>query len=59
MGRSLDRKKFDEWKTIFYGLEGWDPATGWPTRGTLEKLKLGFAADALAAAGRLGKEESR
>jgi len=59
MGRSLDRKKFDEWKTIFYGLEGWDTGTGWPTRGTLEELKLGFAADALAAAGRLGKEGSR
>jgi aldehyde:ferredoxin oxidoreductase len=58
MGRSLDKKKFDEWKTTFYALEGWDPGTGWPTRSTLEMLKLGFAADALAAAGRLGKEGS-
>ena len=57
MGRSLDKKKFDEWKTLFYRLEGWNTRTGWPTRRTLEKLDLGFAADALKAAGRLGEEE--
>ena len=39
MGRSLDRKKFDEWKTIFYRLEGWDTRTGWPTRSTLEQAE--------------------
>jgi aldehyde:ferredoxin oxidoreductase len=57
MGRSLDKKKFDEWKTLFYRLEGWNTKTGWPTRSTLEKLDLRFAADALKAAGRLGEEE--
>jgi aldehyde:ferredoxin oxidoreductase len=56
MGRRLDRKKFERWKTVFYGLEGWDPATGWPTRRTLDDLALPHVADALAAAGRLGSE---
>ena len=54
MGRSLDKRKFEEWKSIFYRLEGWDPKSGWPTRNTLEKLDLSFVADALSAAGRLG-----
>ena len=58
MGRSLDKGKFDEWKTIFYRLEGWDTKTGWPTRTTLAELDLGFVADALKAADRLGKEEA-
>jgi aldehyde:ferredoxin oxidoreductase len=55
-GRSLDRAKVDEWKTIFYRLEGWDTKTGWPTARTLHDLKLGFVADALKVAGRLGQE---
>ncbi len=56
MGKKLDRKRFDDWKTIFYGLEGWDPATGWPTRRTLEEVGLPHVADALASVSRLGKE---
>lgn len=56
MGRALDRKKFEEWKTTFYRLEGWDSGSGWPTRRTLEQLDLKFVADALAATGRLGGE---
>jgi aldehyde:ferredoxin oxidoreductase len=56
MGKKLDRKKFDAWKTVFYRLEGWDPETGWPTRGTLTDLGMSHVADALASAGRLGKE---
>ena len=47
MGRSIDRKGFEEWKTIFYRLEGWDTKTGWPTARTLAELDLGFVADAL------------
>ena len=58
MGRSLDRAKVDEWKTIFYQLEGWDTKTGWPKRSTLEEMDLGFVADALQTAGRLGEEAS-
>jgi aldehyde:ferredoxin oxidoreductase len=54
MGRQLDKAKFDEWKTIFYGLEGWDPRSGWPTRRLLEQMDMAFVADELQAAGRLG-----
>ncbi|SHJ65914.1 aldehyde:ferredoxin oxidoreductase [Malonomonas rubra DSM 5091] len=58
MGRSLEKDKFDEWKTIFYQLEGWDTKTGWPTRSTLEKMDMAFVADELQGAGRLGEEKS-
>ena len=58
MGRSMDKGKFEEWKTTFYRLEGWDTKTGWPKRSTLEKMGMAFVADALQAGGRLGEEES-
>ncbi len=48
-GRILDRQKVEDWKTKFYTLEGWDVATGWPTRATLEELGLGHVADELAS----------
>ncbi len=54
-GRYLDRDKFDEWKTLFYELKGWDPASGYPTRETLESCGLGYVADKLEGLGRLGK----
>jgi aldehyde:ferredoxin oxidoreductase len=50
----LDRSGVEWWKTHYYEVEGWDTATGWPTRKTLEELGLKKAADSLAAAGRLG-----
>ena len=53
-GRCIDREKFEDWKTEFYSIEGWDPATGWPTRDTLNGASLGPVADELAASGRLG-----
>lgn len=53
-GRSLDRDSFEQWKTTYYQFEGWDPATGWPTRSTLESLGLGYVADELEAHGKLG-----
>jgi aldehyde:ferredoxin oxidoreductase len=58
MGRSLDREKFEEWKSIFYRLEGWDSKTGWPTRATLELMEMGYVADVLEAAGKLGEDAS-
>jgi aldehyde:ferredoxin oxidoreductase len=58
MGRSLDREKVEEWKSIFYQLEGWDSKTGWPTRTTLEQMEMGYVADALEAAGKLGEDAS-
>jgi aldehyde:ferredoxin oxidoreductase len=47
-GRHLDKSRFDEWKTIYYELEGWDPATGWPRKKTLATLGLGNVKDELA-----------
>jgi len=55
-GRYIDREKFEEFKTRFYNLEGWDPNTGYPTRGTLESFGLGYVADELEANGKLGEE---
>jgi len=54
--RSMDRTQFEEFKTRYYELEGWDPATGWPTRSTLESFGLGYVADELEREGRLGEE---
>jgi aldehyde:ferredoxin oxidoreductase len=51
----LDERGVEQWKTSFYKLEGWDPATGYPTRKTLESLGLKSAADLLQAANKLGK----
>ncbi len=53
-GRLMDREKFEDFKTRFYVREGWDPATGWPTRATLEKMGLKNVADDLEKAGKLG-----
>lgn len=53
-GRVLDEQKFEEWKSKFYEFEGWDPASGWPRRSTLEKMGMGNVADELAKHGKLG-----
>lgn len=53
-GRKLDRTRFEDWKTKYYKLEGWDAKTGWPTRQTLLSQGLGKAADELAAKSKLG-----
>jgi len=47
LGRQLDRAKFEDWKTRFYKAEGLDPATGWPTKETLQKLGLDFTIEEL------------
>jgi aldehyde:ferredoxin oxidoreductase len=57
LNRSIDRKKFEEFKTSFYNLEGWDHSTGYPSRSTLESLGLEYVADALEANGKLGEKE--
>lgn len=56
LGRTLDRAKFEDVKTRFYKLEGWDPSNGWPTRKGLASLGLSNVADDLAAAKRLGAD---
>ena len=53
-GRCLDKAKFEEFKTKFYNLEGWDTRSGWPKRKTLESLALKFVADELEKKGKLG-----
>jgi aldehyde:ferredoxin oxidoreductase len=50
----LEKARMDEFKTIYYELEGWDAKTGRPKRSTLEKLGLKYAADELEKKGRLG-----
>jgi aldehyde:ferredoxin oxidoreductase len=55
-GRYLSREKFEEFKTLYYQLEGWDVETGWPKRRTLEELNLAFVADELEGKGKLGAE---
>ena len=57
VGRTLDKEKFEAWKTKFYLLEGWDPETGYPMRSTLEGLGLSYVADELEMKGKLGKEK--
>ena len=54
VGRTLDRTKFEEWKTKYFELEGWDVDSGWPTRSTLEDLDLGEVAGELERNARLG-----
>ena len=54
--RQIDRDKFEEWKTLYYQLEGWDEISGWPTRPTLEELGLQNVADELEVKGKLGAE---
>jgi aldehyde:ferredoxin oxidoreductase len=53
-GHTVDRQKFEEWKTKYYEVMGWDTATGWPNRKTLEEVGLGFVADKLEEKGKLG-----
>jgi aldehyde:ferredoxin oxidoreductase len=54
--RTLDRDKFDEFKTRFYRLQGWDIESGYPKRSTLEYLGLGYVTDELEKHKKLGKE---
>ena len=53
--RTLDRDKFEEFKTRFYELQGWDTASGYPTRATLESLELGYVTDELEENDKLGE----
>ena len=54
LGRYMDKGKFEGFKSRFYELEGWETATGYPTRSTLESLGLGYVADVLEKKDRLG-----
>lgn len=54
VGRQLDRKKFEGWKSEFYKFEGWDPASGRPTAKTLKDLGLDKVAARLQRHNKLG-----
>jgi aldehyde:ferredoxin oxidoreductase len=54
-GRYFDKDKFEELKTRFYKVQGWDPSTGYPKRATLDSLGLDYVADELDKNGRLSK----
>jgi aldehyde:ferredoxin oxidoreductase len=56
LGRKLDRAKFEDVKTRFYKLEGWDTTNGWPTRKGLTELGLAYVADELEGAKKLGAD---
>lgn len=49
VNRTVDEDKFEQFKSRFYQLEGWNASTGHPTRATLESLGLAAAADELEA----------
>jgi len=55
-GRKLDRKKFEKMKDEYYELRGWDVATGFPRRSTLEKLGLTEVATLMGKMKKLGPE---
>jgi len=48
----LDKGKMDEFKTLYYDLEGWDIVTGWPKKSTLQDCGLGYVADVLERQGK-------
>ena len=50
----IDRVKFEGFKTAFYKLQGWNTASGYPTRVTLESLDMKNVADELEAKNKLG-----
>jgi aldehyde:ferredoxin oxidoreductase len=54
LGRRMDSAKFEEFKTRFYDLQGWETKTGYPKRGTLQSLGLSQVADELEKNGKLG-----
>jgi aldehyde:ferredoxin oxidoreductase len=54
LGSMVDRNDFENLKTEYYKLRGWDANTGFPTRAILADLELNDIADELAERGLLG-----
>jgi aldehyde:ferredoxin oxidoreductase len=50
----LSKEGVDQFKTHFYNVEGWNPDSGYPTRKTLEDLKMKHVADLLESKSKLG-----
>jgi aldehyde:ferredoxin oxidoreductase len=55
LGRHFDKDKFEEFKSRFYTLQGWETSSGYPTAGTLKSLDLNNVATELEQHGKLGK----
>jgi aldehyde:ferredoxin oxidoreductase len=55
LGRHFDKDKFEEFKSRFYTLQGWETSSGYPTAGTLKSLDLNYVATELEQHGKLGK----
>jgi aldehyde:ferredoxin oxidoreductase len=53
IGTVLDRDKFEDMKSEYYGLRGWDIESGYPTRNKLNELGLQDVAADLAERGLL------
>ncbi|MBC8448590.1 MAG: aldehyde ferredoxin oxidoreductase family protein [Chloroflexi bacterium] len=46
-GYVIERQEWQRARETYYAMCGWDQATGYPTRGKLEELGIGWVADAL------------
>jgi aldehyde:ferredoxin oxidoreductase len=55
--KAVPRADFEEAKTRYYCLRGWDEETGWPTRERLLQLGLSDIADGLDKEGLLDKQK--
>jgi len=53
-GAVVDRTQFEQMKSDFYGLRGWDPGTGLQTKAKLQELDLADIARGLAERGLVG-----
>jgi aldehyde:ferredoxin oxidoreductase len=55
LGRHFEKDKFEEFKTRFYELQGWETDSGYPMESTLKSLGLDSVAHELGQNGKLGK----
>ena len=47
-----EKEKVEDWKSLYYELEGWDAKTGWPTNKTLRENGLNKVADEMKKQGK-------
>ncbi len=43
-GEKIDSQEFSQALEMYYGMMGWDPKTGVPSKYKLEELNIGWAA---------------
>jgi aldehyde:ferredoxin oxidoreductase len=51
VGETVDKEKFEQLKTEYYGYRSWDTATGYPTKAKLKELGLDDVANDLGKRG--------